>query len=301
MASVRSGNTKADLTMKARNYMLTLNDISVYEFLADNLKTYKTITYLLAYKELAPTTGHPHIHIFAHFKNMIKLSAKKCLGAHIDICRGTPQQIIKYISKDGDLVEEWGEKPKQGGYNIKELREMTKEEREVLPANYFNIVSKINQEQEADIEIDDIKKDVKVYYIQGPPGIGKTEKAKEIIHNNKDKYGTKINMVKFENGFYIGAKGKAKIALYDDFRDSHMKASEFINFIDYNKHHMNIKGGEKLNEYNLIIITSIQRIENIYSNFPEEGKNQWVRRMELIDMYENDIISDSDDLEIDEL
>ena len=142
-------------------------------------------------------------------------------------------------------------------------------------------------------------RNVKVYYIQGPPGIGKTEKMKEIVRTNKKVYGTKINMIKFDNNFWLGV-GSAKIAVYDDFRDSHMKASEFINFIDYNKHYMNIKGGAKLNSYELIIITSIQKLKEIYKHMPEEGKNQWMRRVELVDMYnlEDDA---NNDLDIEEL
>lgn len=300
-ATVRSGNTNADLTqLKARNYLLTLNDISVYDFLADNLKSYKSLSYLLAYEEIAPTTGHKHIHIYAHFKVPIKLSTKKTLGAHIDICRGTPQQIIKYVSKDGNKREEWGERPKQGGKNIKEIKEMTKEDRELLPANYFNIVNKINQEEDADIDIEDLAKNVKVYYIQGPPGIGKTERMKQIVRDNKNTYGTKINQVKYENNFWIGI-GSAKIAVYDDFRDSHMKASEFINFIDYNKHYINIKGGAKLNNYELIIITSIQKITDIYKNMPQEGKNQWMRRVEVIDIEKELEDSANNNLDIEEL
>ena len=52
--------------------------------------------------------------------------------------------------------------------------------------------------------------------------------------------------------------GDSPIALYDDFRDSHMKPSEFINFIDYNVHGLNIKNGEIQNNYKYIIITSVQ-------------------------------------------
>ena len=109
-------------------------------------------------------------------------------------------------------------------------------------------------------------------------------------------------MIKYENGFYNGV-GTAKIALYDDFRDSHMKPSEFINLIDYNKHYMNIKGGQKLNDYNLIIFTTVQRLENIYLKMlDEEPRLQWERRIEEIklgieeDLKENDF--DINDLEL---
>ena len=68
-----------------------------------------------------------------------------------------------------------------------------------------------------------------------------------------------------------------------------MKASEFINLIDYNKHNMNIKGSKVMNNYKLIIITSIIHPKNIYNNMPEETKEQWLRRIKIINMSTSDI------------
>lgn len=102
--------------------------------------------------------------------------------------------------------------------------------------------------------------------------------------NQVEKYGTKVNIVKYVNSFWQGV-GNAKIAIYDDFRDSHMHPSEFINFIDYNKHTINIKGGEKQNEYSLIIITSVQDPHYIYMGMKDdEPRRQWLRRMTIVDM-----------------
>ena len=67
-----------------------------------------------------------------------------------------------------------------------------------------------------------------------------------------------------------------------------MKASEFINFIDYNKHIMNIKGGSKQNNYELIILTSVQKLEDIYRNMTGEPRLQWERRVEIINMFEDE-------------
>ena len=64
-----------------------------------------------------------------------------------------------------------------------------------------------------------------------------------------------------------------------------MKISRtFIKFIDYNKHPLNIKGGSIINNYELIIITSVQNPELIYMNVGDEPRKQWLRRMEIIDM-----------------
>ena len=279
MASARSGNTKPSLA--ARNYQLTLNDVSTFDNVKAYLTSSKMLSYIIACKEIAPTTGHEHIHIYVQFNQTKRLSIKKLLGAHIEVCRGSPQQNYNYIIKNGDIIFEEGTMRKSGGRTIKDVEEMTREERQELDINYYNIVQKVNQAEDLEIDINDWHKDVKVIYITGPSGSGKSQMAKKLISSHTN---DKINLVKHVNDFWEGV-GKSKVALYDEFRDSHMKASEFINFIDYNKQIMNIKGGQKLNNYELIIITSIQHPKEIYKNMPEEAREQWLRRIKIIDLY----------------
>jgi len=93
------------------------------------------------------------------------------------------------------------------------------------------------------------------------------------------------DMIKYCNCFYLGTSRMAKVAIYDDFRDSHMKPSEFINLIDYNKHWLNIKGNSILNDYLIIIITSVQKLSKIYRNVDDEPRAQWERRVQVIDMF----------------
>ena len=296
MAPQRLGNTKA------KRWQLTLNDTGRYEELMAYLTKLKQLKYLISCRELAPSTNHEHIHIYVCFSGSVKLSINKICGAHIEPCRGTHKQNIEYIRKDRQIIEEIGEEPRErgGSHTVKELKEIKNPDE--LDYKEYNTWKKIQEVENNDLEIDDFEKDIKVYFIQGPSGIGKTEKAKDIIRKNKEKYGTKFNSIKYENSFYIGV-GNAKIALYDDFRDSHMKASEFINLIDYNKHQLNIKGGSKLNNYELVIITSIQRIEDIYRHMPEEAKEQWLRRCQIIDFYKNKATSKPliEDLDIDDI
>lgn len=294
MTAQSSGNTTPSL--RARSFLLTLNEIEKYEDLKNEFQKLKSCDYFISCKEIAPTTGHEHIHIYAHFSSSYKIS-KRILNyhSHIDICKGTPQQNIAYIRKDGNILDTWGEEPRQGARTVKELKEIDKPDE--LNWNEYNTWNKIHQNMSNDIDIDNWNKEVKVYYIQGPSGVGKTEKAKQIVRENIEKYGRKINRVKCENSFWIGVGEEAKIAIYDDFRDSHMKASEFVNFIDYNKQIMNIKGGSKLNNYELIIITSVQNIEDIYHNMIGEPRKQWLRRVEVIDMNEEE----DNDMDIDDL
>ena len=302
--------------MKGKNFIMTINEASIphTEEIINYLSKLSGCEYILVCEHIGQE--NKHYHLYAQFDNCKRISFKKLFGAHIETAFGSAQQNISYVKAEDDkhkklgitskLIYEKGEPKLRGNvHTIKEVKQMTHEQREQLNVNMFNIVKKIEIEQEADIDVDDLSKKIKVYYIQGPSGIGKTQKAKEIIKHycelnpNLTVDGKcKINMIKYENGFYIGVGNDAKIALYDDFRDSHMKASEFINFIDYNIHYMNIKGGSKQNKFELILITSVQRLNEIYANLRGEPREQWERRIEIIDMY-HDLSYETSESELD--
>lgn len=246
----------------------------------------------------ATKDGKYHGHAFIYFKNTVGMkSVKKLFGndCHIEQPRKN-SECIAYVldtSKRKSNQHEFGKRPMDNGIKqtVNELANV--KEPSELDWRMYNTWKKIHDEQANDIDVDEWHKDVKVYYIQGPSGCGKTERAKQIVRDNKSTYGTSINIVKYENGFWSGI-GKSKIAIYDDFRSSHMKASEFINFIDYNTHIMNIKNGSHKNEYNLIIITSVEKLDDIYRNMVGEPRLQWQRRCEVINMYDdNDVDVDS--------
>lgn len=252
-----------------------------------------------------------HYHMFLQLNTCLnRLSTKKLHGAHIqpriEGLGGSNKKLLKYINCEDNhpnhvgvtavLIDEIGEYKEQGGNNrwtIQNIRECDDDSE--IPAQLYNIRKKIKLEDNNKLSINDFRKKVKVYYIQGPSGIGKTEKALQLINDLQHMYGEFFNEVKYINSFWTGCTDGCKIALYDDWRDSHMFPSEFINFIDYNKHNMNIKGGYIKNNYELIIITSILHIDDIYSEFNQknnfEPSKQWKRRVEVIDMFpKNEIL-----------
>lgn len=296
-----TGNTKPVTFLKSRAFQLTLNQTELYNDIKEYLINLKLFRYIISCKEKAPTTGHEHIHIYIYLKSPTKLSIKKLKGAHIEICKGTPQQNIDYITKDGNILDEIGDRPKQGGknYNYDDIMNTTEEDimnneelTTIEKKTVLNIKKDLEKTKGQDVDDflnNDSKYDyLKVYYIYGKSGTGKTQKAKEIIKKYRDEHeGEKITIdkVKHVNNFWTGTHKHTTIGFYDEFRPSHMKASEFLNFIDYNKNIMNIKGGEMINEYKLIIITSILSPYNeIYTNMEREEKKQWIRRMEIINM-----------------
>lgn len=270
--------------MKARAYQLTLNEVEKYEGVLEYLKGCK-ISYLISCKEIAPSTGHEHIHIYVQFPTPRSLSVKKCLGAHIEKCRGSPEQNRAYIKKDGNIIDEIGElktKSNETSFpKIEEVKKMSKTEREQLPLQYYNIVQKINTEENKKLKGDNYYKGkIEVHWFWGESGSGKTRRAVQEIGD------AEFNEVKFDGNFWHGVTEDCDIALYDDWRDGHMKPTELINFIDYNCHIMNVKGGTCRNNYKKIYITTLQDPEQIYKNVPEETKKQWLRRIKEIVHFE---------------
>ena len=255
-------------------FQVTLNEIEVFGEVRDYLIGLKQFQYIIACKEKAPSTGHEHIHIYVQFKDSIKLSLKKLKGGHLEKCRGSPQQNKAYIEKDGNVIYESGEMKIKGGHTISQVKKMSKEEREELPLVYANIVKRINDEEAKKLKVVNYYKGkIEVYWLWGESGAGKTRRALQEIGE------AEFNEVKYDGNFWHGVTEDTEIALYDDWRDTHMKPTELINFIDYNSHIMNVKGGTIRNNYKKIFITTLQDPEKIYSNVPEETRKQWLRRI----------------------
>ena len=271
---MENNKKKSLLSKKSSAFLLTLNQPDKFHNLLQYLKSLKHFQYGIAGKEKAPSTGHEHIHIFIQYKRSIQLCLKKVEGAHVDKCYGTPQQNKKYVEK-GKIIWEDGEMKIKGFLTIEQVEGMTSKKRLQLPIQYYNIIEKIETKEEGELITSKFKKNVKVYYISGRSGIGKTRFACYLLDKMP------FNLVKYENGFWMGL-GNKRAALYDDWRDSHMKPSEFLHFIDYNRQILNIKGGYRLNNYEVIVITSIFRLEEIYQDEEGESRIQWTRRIKEI-------------------
>lgn len=276
----------------ATAFQLTLNQPDRVADLKKYLKGIKHYQFSMAVKEIAPKTGHEHIHIYVQYSRSVRLSLKKIEGAHLEVCGGSAQQNIQYLKKHlkdemGKLLWEEGEPEFKGKAQAKlkiiDVENMKKEDRKFLSINYYNIVDKINKQESLNLKISEFRKKVQVFYVWGPSGVGKTNWCLSKMEELKI---DEFNDVKYTGAFWNGVTEKCSTALYDDFRDSHMKPSEFINFIDYNVHNLNIKGSFIKNKYEYIFITSVQDPEKLWREFqeknPEDNLVQWIRRMQII-------------------
>lgn len=268
---------KKTATPSARCFQLTINEIDRAGDLLNYLRSLGP-NYLLAGKEKAPSTGHLHMHIYVQFTTPRRLSLKKCCGAHVEKTRGSTEQNIKYVKKpDTEIVAEEGEPRLNHVPTIEEAKKM--DSLSGLNLNMYNIVQKIEAEKRKIINPQDYYKEVEVYWLWGESGAGKTRYA---IKDMLKREITGFNEVKYDGSFWHGVTEECSTCLYDDWRDTHMKPTELINFIDYNRHIMNVKGGSVRNNYRLIYITSLQSPEQIYTKVPEETQKQWLRRIKEI-------------------
>lgn len=269
------------LSYQARRFQLTLNKVEHYEDVKDYLTSRKSFKYLLSCKERAPSTDHEHIHIFVCFNNAVRLSQTKIKKAHIEVCRGSNKQNIDYIRKGGDIIDELGDVPAQGVSSNETVGEIMKtEDPTLLPARLFKTWRDISLWNQGMTKYKLYKPGVKVFYIWGESGAGKTKYVYDHIKDDEP-----LDRVKYANGFWTGVSydESVRTAWYDDFRSSDMKPSEFINFIDYYANNMNVKGGHVLNHYDTIYITSIFDPDTIFQgSYSEEQRRQWIRRMEII-------------------
>ena len=288
--TLETGNTRGGFKIRARHFQLTLNEIDNYKKLYNYLTQYSTLKYLISCLETAPTTGHKHIHIYVQYSQPKTLDSKNLFNAHIEECKGTPKQNRDYIVKDGHILDEVGEFKTNGGicgHTIADVMKMSNDELyAIADYKYYNVIQKIiNDKTRLSIE-NHYKPDMKVIYIIGGSGMGKSKWGYKVVSRlgvpaplNGELLYDEVN---YSNGFWLGIFD-SPICIYDDFRDSDMKPSEFIRFIDYNKHIMNIKGGQKINNYTTIIITSKQQPWMLWNKSNEE-KKQWLRRMSVYEI-----------------
>lgn len=144
-----------------------------------------------------------------------------------------------------------------------------------------------------------LSKCVKIYYIFGPVNVNKLEKVYEIIRLYKERYGTIVNYINYEDGFwngkafhdgfYSGVGFSSKIAIYKDFYEYDIYVNRFKELIDNSRRPMKVKHGWKRNDYELIIITSIQNPKDIYKEYSEEDRQKILESItEIIDLTPKD-------------
>lgn len=257
-----------------------------YTNLIKYLTKFKSFRYLISgYGLPEHETPNNHIHIYVEYKETTRLYITKVYGAHITTHIDSQLNTIQYVKdQECGIIEEIGKKALCHRPSIKEAKQMSVEELEELGLDYNNIVDKIIRTKQK-TKLSEVSKygKIKIYYLYGDSGTGKTTTAHKLIaEHGYDEF----DIIQYKNGFFQGNTTGYGCCLYDEFRPSDMPVNEFIKFIDYNVQVMNIKGGHVMNKYELIIITSVINPYKMYAECTnaEETKTQWIRRMNIIKM-----------------
>lgn len=302
----KNKNNKDEKSSKCFHLVLNPKTLEHYTDVLEYLTGLSGVIYILITEHIGPDVHNftKHYHIYIQFTNSRRLSPKKLYGAHFDICYGSAQENINYLTcKDEKhiklgtqykLIYEQGKPKLKGGIpSIKDLKNIENED-DLTDYRSYHTWKILNDKKKKrySVKNNNTSKNVQVFYIQGPTGSGKTEfKAMEII----EKYEADPNYTDFHSEIYkIGefwhnVDEESDICLYDEFRDHQMKAEDFIRFTNYRKTTFNVKGGNEDNNYKIIVITSKQDLDEIYTDYickkGFETRKQWNRRINLIDCY----------------
>ena len=289
--TVSDGNTNSHRCQKSRAFFITSFTQDYVDFINSDDK----LQYA-AYCDDLTKDGKWHCHVILYYRNPRTWKAIKEFDpqAHVEKIHDM-NNAIHYIidNKNGKKsnIQEIGDRPIK--HKFLTAYEISQFEEYEVPAHYYNTWLKWHKRHDHK-KFNEWHKEVEVTYICGPSGSGKSKLVAALNDPNSE-----YDEVKHVNQFWDGATETCDIAVYDDFRDSHMCPSEFINFIDYNTHILNIKGDHVINKYKKIFITSIQRPEDLWlgarSRF--ETSKQWMRRMRVINLYKN--TNDSSDISLD--
>jgi len=221
---------------------------------------------------------------FFQYTKSVRLSLKKLKSSSININRDLNEKDIEIIKANKLDIYEYGQIIKKGPKSIKDIKNMSKDEREELNYYYYNIVQKINDEEDMEVKEEEYVKDLDVIYVYGPPHISKNDYVVEILRYNNI---TSFDPVEYSKGFWRGVSRNNNICNYYDFKDEDMSVKEFIHFIDTTIHCMNIKNTQKLNRYRYIIITSITNPNDLYKEEIRRGEavaSQWMDKLRVINL-----------------
>lgn len=230
--------------------------------------------YMVLGYEVCPDTGRQHIQGYVAWENPRSLKKfQDDIGLkrfHFEPTRGTPLQASDYCKKDGKFWE-FGTLPQQGERtdwqravndlnNGTDIITVVSEQPQLLPAirsleRYKTLLSKSTH------------RDVKVIFLLGSPGSGKTRWAWD---NYPDLYS------KPEGHWWDGYSGQETILL-DDYQGD-IAYTQFLKVIDRYPINLPVKGGFVPAHYTTIIITS----NTNYTTWYHEPPNAIARRIHEI-------------------
>lgn len=264
-----------------RGFTFTINnwDESDVEFLT-NLYNGGTVRYLVFGKEIAPSTGTPHLQGYIYFMNPRTFNGVKKMFKpnHIEVAR-TIEAAANYCKEDGDYTE-FGDLPEQGKRNdIELIKEMVKNG--ASKQDIYDVSSNWQTYRMGEKGIE-LRKGAKrnwkteVYWFWGATGTGKSRRA---FDEAPDAWvsGNIVN-----NFVFDGYNGEEDVIL-DDLRPNQMKFQELLRVFDRYPFRVRVLGGSREFVAKRIFVTTTKPPSLFYENRTDEDIMQLIRRIEVVE------------------
>lgn len=265
------------MNTRSRGWCYTVNNYSDTDIdLLDDISN--VATYLCYGKEVAPTTGTPHLQGYVYFDNAKTFSKIQKLlpkGSHIEVAKGNALENNNYCKKDGDF-KEFGTRPAQGkrsdidlikqeiisGKGMKDIIE--------IASNYQSLKT-----AELLLKYKENKRNwkPKVVWIWGDSGSGKTKTAYELLTNPYRKSNA-------TGKWWDGYDGDYDVIL-DDIKDTSKEMySQLLELLDRYDTRVETKGGSRQFLAKNIIVTSLNHPHSMYSLYNDA--KELLRRIDEI-------------------
>jgi len=248
---------------KQRNFIFTHNNY-VDTVLEDTIEC----RYIAYGKEVAPTTGTPHLQGFVCFKNATTLKSviKKLPGCHVEVMHGSMDQNVHYCNKDGLFVER-GDKPISNDNKGRAEKLRWQRARELAISNdmeqidadiyirQYNTLKRIaSDHQPKPVPLETSRPGL---WIHGPTRTGKSHSVHSAFPNaylkNNDKW-------------WDGYNGEDVVYLEDLDKYDVKLGGLLKRWVDKWPFACEVKGGRQMIRPKKVIVTSNYKIEDIWDD-----------------------------------
>jgi hypothetical protein len=297
----------------SRRFFCTLNnwDEEEYRLIFDFLE--ERSEYAIIGKELAPTTGTPHLHIYLRVKNAMTFNVlrKKPGFARCDIrrCKGTEPQNRTYVAKDGDFVEIHPENAQKQGLR----RDLEQAAQLLLTKGRVGLAELVQSDPKlfvqhhngfrALLDFQDAKRMLKqnpnCVWFYGRSGHGKSHACWEAAAAEAESRGVEVADVSCASLTWCdGYKGE-KICIFNDLRETNGKGTKIpMNFwtsiVDKWPCRVEVKGSSINMQADSFYITSVLHPSQFYAGDAREPNEQFLRRITRVIKCEKRVVDGVD-------
>jgi len=261
-----------------RNYIFTFNNYPNTD-LVDNVEC----KYIAYSKEVAPTTGTPHLQGFISFNSNKTFSAacKSLPGCHVQVMHGSIQENEAYCSKAGVLIER-GERPisndnkgRAEKLRWQRARELAQEGKlEEIDADIYIRCYSTLKSIAKDHMIKPPPTEVKCYWIHGKTGTGKSHCVETTFPNC---YKKSMDDLKWFDGY-----DDQEVIYLEDFDVYQIKWGGMMKRLaDKWPMQASIKGSMKYIRPKVVIVTSNYRPDEIW--YDHQTLEPLLRRFKVIE------------------